>query len=248
VWLKTTAQHGLEFRLFTDNISMTCVYVAGLWFTGFHKILPKTFWTLVSSMVLTSIFGSLQGAGTHHLIPYLGPCIYFLSLAYSQNNVSHRAQVYLAAMAICLSYDAFISQKAIIKYFESVPQREREFADLKEFRKGFSGIAEIGYGESPQIEMSNFKPYFVAGGDSLLVEYDSLMDSSTSGLIIPQSTITFLQSCAIPYIIGPKDSKLWSIQSIWGRRVFSENWGKAFDASYILVAASRYYSAYKCRN
>lgn len=248
-WLRSTSGHGLTSSLFFDNVSYSTPYLLGLYFCGVLKDSKKTFIVLLISIVIASIVGSLKGAGTHHILPFIPFIIYLGVMSYLtlEESKKSKAHIFLAALFVGLSYDSFISQKAILKYFLTIPEQVREFTDLKELRSKYSGPVEIGYGDNSQLEMSYYKPYFVARGDSLLLESDALMDMGASGMDLPESTFNVLRSCKIPYMILPRGNGSWTMSSGFGYRLFSDEWIKLFSEKYKPVESTIYYTIYKCR-
>jgi hypothetical protein len=248
-WLRSTSSHGFALNLFFDNLSYSAPYLLGLYFCGVLKDSKKTFLVLLISIIITSLVGSLKGAGTHHLLPFIPFIIYLGAMSYMtlEENKKSRAHIFLAALFVGLSYDSFISQKAILKYFLTIPEQVREFADLKALRSKYTGPVEIGYGDNSQLEMSYYKPYFVARGDSLLLDSDALVDMTASGMDLPESTFNVLRTCKIPYMILPRGDGAWMMWSGFGYRLFSDEWIKAFSEKYKPVESTNYYTIYKCR-
>jgi hypothetical protein len=247
-WLRATSRHGLSFSLFVDNVTYATPYLVGLYLCGFSNMAKKTYLVLVLSVFVACLFGSLVGAGTHHLLPFIPLIIYFGSYSYFSldERQKTKAQIFLSAFLLALTYDAFISQKAMVKYFATVPEQIRQFKDLKVLRSKVSGPVEIGYGENRQLEMSYFKPHFVAHGDSLLVESDALMDMGASRIPLPESTFRALKTCQIPYMILPKGGKPWTLTSGFGFRLFPDDWINEFQKDYSPIENSEYYSLYQC--
>jgi hypothetical protein len=247
-WLHSTSKHGLSLNLFTDCLTYGIPMLISLYLCGVAKSEKMTSYSLIVSFFTASVFGSLVGAGTHHLMPFFPMIIYLCAVSYKNlgSNERKRTHIFVSAVLVALIYDAFNSQKAMVKYFKTVPTQVEQFTDLKILRAKIPGRAELGYGNNAQLEMSYYKPYFVAKGDPLLVDCDALMDMAASHLEIPEATYTTLKSCSIPYFILPKGSDIWNLDSGYGYPVFPQKFRDVFLAYYKPVLSSEFYTAYKC--
>ncbi len=246
MWLHIVSKHGLSSALATGNLTYFLTLMIMIFLLGFHKSRRFTFWSIIIAAIVAGSFGSLVGAGTHHFMPFFAIFIYFL--INDRVSFSKSAQLYFVCLILGLSYDAFMSQKALWKYFGDWSMQSAQLNDLKNLRASCkSGPVEIGYTDNSQMELSYFKPLFVSQGDSMLVDHSAVMDMNGSGVLIPQSTLDALQNCAVPYMILPKAGNAWKMQGFQGD-VFSTNWIQKFNSLYSSEQSSEFYTLYKCKN
>ncbi len=244
LWLQVSSKHGLSIELATSNTTYFSAFLIFVVLMNFHQKQKWTFWAVIVSSFIAGAFGSLVGAGTHHFMPFFGLLAYFIFT--SCRSLPARSQFYLICLILGLSYDAFLSQKALWKYFADWPLQIAQRNDLKTLRASCGpGPVELGYGDNSQMELSYYKPELVSTGDSMILDHSAVMYMNGSGIMIPQSTIDLFRTCAIPYIILPKGEHPWGMQKFRGE-VFSANWTEEFSRLFKFERSSQFYSLYRC--
>ena len=244
LWLHVYSKHGMSWDLASSNATYFACFVALLVLMKYHQKQKWTFGVIVISAVIAGAFGSLVGAGTHHFMPFFPLLAYFLFNSYKA--IAPKPQFYLICLMVGLSYDAFISQKAMWKYFADWPLQMAQRSDLNSLRASLGpGPVELGYTDNSQMEMSYYKPELVSNGDSMILDHNAVMDMNGSGIIIPQSSIDIFKTCSIPFIILPKGNNPWGMQKAHGE-VFSANWVEEFNRSFKFERHSKFYSLYRC--
>ena len=246
LWLSVVSKRGLSLMLATDNLTYFISFLVLILLLKLQRTIKWSFWSLIFSVFVAGLFGSLVGAGTHHFMPFFAFFIYVALIEVREFNPI--AKVYLLCLLLGLSYDAILSQKALWKYFANWPLQISQRSDLKVLRSSVGeGPVELGYGDNSQMEMSYYKPELVSLGDSMILDHSAVMDMNGSGVFIPQSTIDLFKSCKIPFIILPKGDHPWGMQGFHGN-VFSENWTNEFAKLYKFERSSQFYSLYSCQN
>lgn len=250
-WLKMASKHGIVIKDLIKNITFISCFILPLVFFGFHRKYKFTFGALIFAGLLVAVAASKPGAGPHHFIPFIPVIVWwavreYLLLPQSQQQ---KLSIVWVAFVLTISLNAVNRQKRIVALFSQTKQRVSEFADLQKINKEIpEGSLELGISDNPQYESTFYKAFLVSQGRGLLFDGAALMDMKASGMDVPETTLSALKTCQVPYFVMPKEGVPWSILNFYGDTpLFTQDLQNAFAAHYEKQRETDFFAVYKCK-
>ncbi|WP_373999496.1 ArnT family glycosyltransferase [Bdellovibrio bacteriovorus] len=250
-WLKMASKHGLVYSDTVKNVSFITSFLLLLVLIGFAKRCRITFFVFCGVSLLIAIAASKPGAGPHHFLPLVPVLLWLSTEEYYRKSSEERLRVnyIFAAFLLTVALNAVNRQKRVVELLSETPVRIKEFRDLKSILNVLPpGRAELGFSDNNNYESTFYKAYLVERGRGLFFDGASLMDMKASHLDFPDSTMTAMKSCKVPYLIFPKKGEPWSLLSFYqDTPLFSEDFKTTFRVHYERVSAMEYFTIYKCK-
>ncbi|MEP7244942.1 MAG: hypothetical protein ABI885_14855 [Gammaproteobacteria bacterium] len=259
-YLKLATAHGLSAGMFAGN----CVFLLGLWAPILLAVLavPRaavTTWRvggfmgalLVAELVVTAI-ASKPGAGSHHMLPFLGYHAWLLLMLFREAGArpdgigaAPVAAVGLAAILAGMAGSSAAAFWNLLQFDLQIPAQERMRAELMSFAGRYPhGVMGIADGQS---YYSTFlRPWLVFAG-TRQIEYGALMDLKLSG-VSDESLARAFASCEIPFLYFPAGGQPFAMTNHYDQQpLLSESVRGAFSRRYTLAASGQFFDVFACR-
>ena len=263
-YVRLAAKHGLSLPLFIWGCTfLSCLWVPSLFvlrtlrkeaaaalprhLVGFAALL------LVVELAVT-VVASKPGAGTHHMLPFVGFHIFLLRHLLSASQKPKRSWTELPAaraavtgIAIVLVGTIWTTALGIRGTLDFDLQWRSQQAQLEELRRYTSEYPHgmLGIAGRASYALTLFRPWITLQG-TLQTDYGAWMDWSLSGVSdLPLAEA--LQTCRIPYLFVPAKGQPFTMDNSYGSGpLFSAAVRIGFAQTYTLVHPGQYFDVYGC--
>jgi hypothetical protein len=277
-YLQLGAKHGLRIDLFAWNLT----FLLSLWIPallvawaarGQRASLPRhlaQFSVVLGVMEFAvAIIASKPGAGSHHLLPFLGFHAWLVqqllaadagratvagpamatTVAPASNSwrelpAARAAVTGLAAVLLGTAWPAAAMSYSFFNFNRLRSSQEAAFEELRgvadRYPHGMMGIA------GPEsYALTIFRPWLTLRGTPQ-TDYGAWMDWQLSGMS-DAPLAKALRACEIPYVFIPAGGEPFTMYNNYdGERLFSEDVRTAFARYYSLIQPGQYYFVYGC--
>jgi hypothetical protein len=266
-YLQLGAKHGLRFDLFAWNLT----FLLSLWipallvaWTARGQRAPTPGHLVQFSAVLgvmelaVAVVAAKPGAGSHHLLPFLGYHAWLLQqlLAAAASGGSRvpdswrelpaaRAAVAgIAAVLVGTAWPAAAMLYSLANFNRLRPSQDAAYDELRgladRYPRGMMGIA----GPDSYV-LTIFRPWLTLRGTPQ-TDYGAWMDWQLSGMS-DAPLANALRTCEIPYVFIPTGGEPFTMYNNYdGAPLFSEAVRAAFARNYSLIQPGQYYFVYGC--
>lgn len=267
-YLLLALSHGLSSKVFMAMISFTIIRLlipalAGLYYFNIHYANYRRslefkwyLFGLIIALIAAIIFGSKDGAGAYHLLPFtlLIPYLFVLTrekeLFVPEKEASQGAMI-LAIVFMLLLPGTVLQHGETLNYMTVMHNKSRGVvSDIKTVLKKYDGKSiQMGYGEDRNEAMTLYSPYVVFDQDIYFLDAVAMMDMKLSEINIPQSSVDYLDQCKFDVFLVPKHDKPFAEHTHydWSRNLFDDNFREKFFEKYELAERTRYYDIWKCK-
>lgn len=265
-YLRLGAKHGLVPALF----GWGCAFLLCLWtpplfvarimrsdpaFAVPRQLILFAAVLLLAELVVT-VIASKPGAGTHHILPFVGYhsvlLTQLLGCAASHNrrqqwNERPAARAALVGVVLVLfgtSWSAALGIRASINFELQRPLQRAQLAELLRFADTYPrGMLGIAGKESYSLTL--LRPWITLRG-TLQTDYGAWMDWNLSG-VSDQPLAIALRTCAIPYLFVPIGGEPFSMINMYGTGLlFSDEVRDTFAGHYVLINPGQFFNVYGC--
>jgi hypothetical protein len=277
-YLQLGAKHGLRIDLFAWNLT----FLLSLWIPALlvawaarrqRASLPRhlaQFAVVLGVMEFAvAVIASKPGAGSHHLLPFLGFHAWLVQqlLAADAGRVTMAGRVMatsvapasdswrelpaargvvtgLAAVLLGTAWPAAAMSYSLFNFNRLRPAQEAAFEELRgvadRFPHGMMGIA------GPEsYALTIFRPWLTLRGTPQ-TDYGAWMDWQLSGMS-DAPLAKALRACEIPYVFIPSGGEPFTMDNNYDSEpLFSDDVRAAFASNYSLIQPGQYYFVYGC--
>lgn len=249
--LKQASGHGLEFSLFTKNLTFVLPGFVFLGFTGFHRKYPWTMSILTFMCLLTAIVASKAGAGAYHLLPFLPALLYFGALSeeelFSQSKKT--AQIFAGCCFLGIFTQLPKEEKGMIRFWLTQPKMVVDMHDLETLEQKYPGPKSMAPTDDGNFALMQLTPKLIENGGRLFVDSPVVMDLVQGHGQLPEATYQTLVKCEISEFILPSKGLPWT-NSTWytGKELYPERLRAVFNANYEKIDTVGAFSLYRCKH
>jgi hypothetical protein len=277
-YLQLGAKHGLRVDLFAWNLTfLLSLWVPALlvaWVArGQRASLPRhlALFAIVLAVMefAVAVIASKPGAGSHHLLPFLGFHAWLVqqllaaavgratvaglatatsvtpaSNSWRELSAARAAVTGIAAVLLGTAWPAAAMSYSLFNFNRLRPAQEAAFEELRgvadHYPHGMMGIAgPESYG------LTIFRPWLTLRGTPQ-TDYGAWMDWQLSGMS-DAPLANALRACEMPYVFIPTGGEPFTMYNNYDSEpLFSEDVRAAFARNYSLIEPGQYYSVYGC--
>ena len=258
MYLQLALVHGLSVEMFLWNFT----FLIGLWLPvvlALRVARPETrnlsvfMIGLFATELIVTIIGSKPGAGTHHMLPFLGFHAWLLQRLLSGDNEAAPgesrstafAAVGLAAVLAGVAWTTAALFYNLLVFEMRSSEQTAMRTELQHFADRYPhGVMGVADGES--YPTTFLRPWLTFTGSSQ-IEFGAFMDLSLSG-VSDEPLAAALRNCDIPYIYLPKSGAPFTLLNGYDLRpLFSDDVRAAFGTRYVLTEPGRFFDVWACR-
>jgi hypothetical protein len=259
-WLRLSAHTGLLLSLLRQNIEWA-IYLGLPLLLSYYAVPPEhrsrgTEWRNLMVALLTGVCGVViaaakPGAGPYHLIPFVPIIMYAVSRQAARfssstalDPVLPRASIAFLLVAVMIA----LGQQALLISTMSARRAIGDADDITRFADAHQGVIEMGYGTTESLSFA--RPILVFRNNSYLLDQPAVREHQLAGVELPQATVDALASCSVRYWLIPKGEAPFSgvngYPAVFLRPLYSDDFRRAFDATYRRVSTTTYYDVWEC--
>jgi hypothetical protein len=257
-YLRLGAKHGLDPLVFTWGCTfLLCLWVPPLFVVRALRSDPK--WALPGQITLfvaallpielaVTVIAAKPGAGTHHMLPFVGYHCFLLTQLLqpsdSERPAAHAAAFGVALVLLGTSWSTALAIRASVTFELQRPVQRAQLAELLRFADTYPhGMLGIAGNESYKLTM--LRPWLTLQGNAQ-TDYGAWMDWNLSG-ISDRPLATALGTCAIPYLFVPIGGEPFSLINTYGTgAAFSGEVRAAFAGHYRFIRPGTYFNVFGC--
>ncbi len=257
-WLRAASGHPLSlpflFKTLWFALFMVAPAAALAWLPTRLVPRPARRWLAVAclsgaAMVAMHLVAAKQGAGRHHLIPFIPAValgVGFLDLGQAS---SRRASSWLKGCSVAWLTGLVVlaAEKQVHFIRATLAVRDQEVAsDVALTRARLAGKrVAFGYGSDRTYELSLFRPLFWDLMPDYFLDVPALMDMSLARMSLPNGTYEKLASGFYDAFVLPRDEAPFSLRSTYDRsEIFDERFRRTFRAHYKLAYETRLFGVW----
>lgn len=247
-YLKLAAAHGLSLDMFLWN----CTFLAGLWapmvllMAGARNSYGLAIGLFVAELVVT-VIASKPGAGSHHLIPFLGFHAWLLQrwlTGVRGDRTSALAAVALASVVAGMAWSSAAAFRNLLTFDLRGAEQAAVRAELEglaaEFPRGVMGVAD-----NQTYPRTFLRPALTFAGTPQ-IEFGAFMDLRLSG-VSDLPLVEAFDRCEMGYLYLPSGGAPFSMVSGYDLQpLFSDDVRRTFAARYVLTRPGRFFDVYSC--
>lgn len=274
-YVRLASKHGLSPLMFAWNCSLLlCFWIPSLFVLRAvrkepsfmqHRHLTLFALLLLAAEIAVSVVASKPGAGTHHLLPFVGFHGFLLQQLlvnassparaanpsqdskgpWIEHPVPRAAMAGIAVILVGTAWSTALGLRYILDFDLKWSLQQAQVQELRRFADDYPhGILGIAGNESYALTL--FRPWITRQG-TLQTDYGAWMDWSLSG-VSDAPLVNALQTCRIPYLFVPAGGEPFTMNSTYGtgQPVFSDAVRTGFAHSYTLVHPGQYFNVYGC--
>jgi hypothetical protein len=262
-YVRLAGKHGLSLPLFFWN----CTFLLCFWLPSVFVLrarrkegLPAPARNLVAfaamlllAEIAVNVVASKPGAGTHHLLPFVGFHAFLLHQLlidagpkWSDRRAGRAALTGVAVVVIGTAWCTAIELRAILNFDLQWPVQQAQAQELRRFADEYPhGMLGIAGNESYALTL--FRPWITLQGTPQ-TDYGAWMDWNLSG-VSDAPLAEALETCRIPYLFVPTRGEPFTMNNTYGTGpAFSEDVRIGFARSYRLVQPGQYFDVYGCKS
>ncbi len=260
-YVRLAAKHGLSLPLFFWN----CTFLLCFWLPSLFVLRarrkegapapPRNLIAFAALLLLAEIavnvVASKPGAGTHHLLPFVGFHAFLLQQLlidvgprWSERPMGRAALAGIAVVCVGTAWCTALGLRAILNFDLQWPLQQAQLQELRRFAGEYPhGMLGIAGNESYMLTL--FRPWITLQG-TLQTDYGAWMDWNLSG-VSDAPLAKALETCRIPYLFVPTGGEPFTMYNTYGTGpVFSDAVRSGFAHSYTLVHPGQYFDVYGC--
>lgn len=263
-YVRLGAKHGLNLTLFVWGCTfLSCLWVPPLFVLRIRRsegaaALPRhlvVFAVLLLVVeIAVTVVASKPGAGTHHMLPFVGFHIFLLQQLLTASQAPNLrwielpvARAAITGIAIVLAGTIWTTALGIRGTLNFDLQWRSQQAQLEELRRYTAEYPHgmLGIAGRESYALTLFRPWITLQG-TLQTDYGAWMDWNLSGASdLPLAEA--LQTCRIPYLFVPAEGEPFTMDNNYGTGpLFSDAVRVSFAQSYTLLRPGQYFDVYGC--
>jgi hypothetical protein len=265
-YLRLGAKHGLSLEIFVWN----CTFLLGLWIPALLVMyvvreqrarVPRHLARFAAALgvmeLAVVIVASKPGAGSHHLLPFLGFHAFLVqhllaatpggatdSNSWRELPAARAAVTGLVAVLVGTAWPATAVLYSLVNFNRLWPSQQAAFEELHRLADRYPhGMMGIAGPESYALTI--LRPWLTLRG-TRQTDYGAWMDWQLSGLS-DAPLANALATCEIPFLFIPTGGRPFTMYNNYnGTPLFSDAVRTAFARRYTLSQPGQFYNVYGC--
>jgi hypothetical protein len=243
--LKAATEHGLIVNFLIRNLQYSVLLLLPVLVTFYRERRPSypqmTYLaSIVAGLLITSILGSKNGAGSYHLIPYIVPILHLYFWRRSERAPHEATQVFAnfaIAWAVTTLFLASTHLQALVRTYRDASLGRRIVAEVVNEETIYRGrTIEVGIGKDFEDPRTRYAYLPTFAGQPYTISGAAIRDLQIGDKPIPDATIQYLKSCGTQVWLIPKGDAPFSATNS-----YYETPHDAFDAPFQAAFIDRYH-------
>jgi len=260
--LRVAAAHGLDRQLFLENIQLAALLLLPIcWCVLLRRRVARlslrtivNLAALVLPIAAVCVIGAKPGAGSHHLIPFVGilPYAFLWLRADDVSVVSARGSIVpiLIPVAFTLLALGMTTMGVVLMSFPA------QFREGKALVREVNSIVhdypnrsiEMGYGESVYETATYFRCLLVFAGNPYTLDAIAVQELQFGGKSLPVATRRLLEQCHTEMWLIPKGEQPFAAHNGYNMEVpvFDSAFRRAFVDHYHHIESRQFFEVWGC--
>jgi hypothetical protein len=258
--LLMAAKHGLSLDLFETNSLFALVLSSPIAFVLYFRrplLDPAHRWFIagvLASLAVTTVIASKNGAGPHHLLPFIPLSAYGLLLVWESPSskpavpkLTHAVGILvLVPLLVFYSPGAMLWTRWFVSRYRATWETEKQKIQELEALYAQYPLAEFGLSDSAHYDDTFYRTLLVFRGEPVRIDFASWMDLQYAG-VSERRIIHWLGQCDIQVWILPQGDPFAMINYYTNRSLLSSEFRRTFFANYSVVKEGAYYRVWRCQ-
>jgi len=252
-YLALGAKHGLDPELLLwGGTFLLCLWVPTLFVARASGAIPRQMIVfaavLLAAELAVTVIAAKPGAGTHHMLPFVGYHSFLLTQLLertsSERPTQQAALLGVAVVLIGTMWSTALGIRASLTFESQRPLRRAQIAELLHFADQYPG-GMLGIAGNESYALTFFRPWITLRG-TLQTDYGAWMDWNLSG-VSDRPLADALSKCEIPWLYMPIGGEPFSLDNTYRTGpLFSAVVRSAFADNYGIVNPGEYFNVYGC--
>jgi hypothetical protein len=259
-WILLSSKNGIVWSTLRQNLEWVLYLIAPLTVAvalgvRHHPVTAVSRWVAIALLLAlgsVAVLASKPGAGPYHLLPFLPLIVFLTAMQIHQLRVEDIPDGGRLAALSFTAVAALIAMAQQTSFISTVREIDANgpIADVRRFSVEHpAAVTEMGY--SSDERMTFARPLLVSGSGTYLLDQPAIQEHQLAGIEIPAATRDALRACDVTYWLIPKTGEPFSAINRYpmmhSRRLFDDDFRRAFFESYERSGSTDYFDVWSCR-